>query len=139
MTSQALGETPGRRWASAHPVPWPGHVGVVREQQWIAPDIRRQLQLALAGLWLLDAVLQFQAAMFTTGFAHMLAATAPGNPPVIAGPITWAARIIGDHVTAANAIFAHSASAGPRNRLAADRSRRIGRDSRMGHGRLVVR
>ena len=106
MTSQALGETPGRRWASAHPVPWPGHVGVVREQQWIAPDIRRQLQLALAGLWLLDAVLQFQAAMFTTGFAHMLAATAPGNPPVIAGPITWAARIIGDHVTAANAIFA---------------------------------
>jgi hypothetical protein len=106
MTSQALGGPPGRRWASAHPVPWPGPVGVVLEQQWVAPDIRRRLQLALAGFWLLDAVLQFQAAMFTTGFAHMLAATAPGNPAVIAGPITWAARIIGEHVTAANATFA---------------------------------
>jgi hypothetical protein len=106
MTSQALGEPPSRSWASTLPLPWPGSLGVGQGQQWAAPDLRRLLQLALAGFWLLDAVLQFQAAMFTTGFARMLAATAPGNPAVIAGPITWAARIISEHVTAANATFA---------------------------------
>jgi hypothetical protein len=73
---------------------------------WQPPDARRWLQLALAGLWLLDAVLQFQAFMFTKGFARMLAATAAGNPPAVAGPIVWAARLIGQHPQAANALFA---------------------------------
>ena len=68
--------------------------------------MRRRLQLALAGIWLLDAILQFQAFMFTKGFAQMLGATAPGNPAVIADPINWAARIIGQHGTATNAVFA---------------------------------
>ena len=36
----------------------------------------------------------------------MLAATAPGNPAVIAEPITWAARIIGQHPVGINAAFA---------------------------------
>src|ERR1035438_3944162 len=55
---------------------------------WEAPDARRMLQLCLGGLWLLDAILQYQSFMFTKAFGQMLAATAPGNPAVIASPIT---------------------------------------------------
>jgi hypothetical protein len=42
------------------------------------PDARRYLQLVLAGLWLLDAALQYQAFMFTKGFAGLLAGAAAG-------------------------------------------------------------
>jgi hypothetical protein len=71
-----------------------------------APDARRMLQLALAGVWLLDGVLQYQSFMFTKAFGQMLAATAPGNPGVIASPISWDARLIEHHAVALNAIFA---------------------------------
>ncbi len=71
-----------------------------------APDARRRLQLALAAAWLLDAALQYQPFMFTKAFSRALAAAAQGNPAVVAGPVTWAARIIGQHPTAANAAFA---------------------------------
>ena len=71
-----------------------------------APDARRALQLVLAGIWLLDGVLQYQSFMFTRAFSQMLVGTAAGNPGVIAHPITWAAGIIGDHPTPANAAFA---------------------------------
>ncbi|HEY3869446.1 MAG TPA: hypothetical protein VGM10_13885 [Actinocrinis sp.] len=73
---------------------------------WHAPDTRRALQLALAFIWLLDAILQFQSFMFTTAFSKMLADTASGNPRVIADPITWSARIIGEHPGSTNAAFA---------------------------------
>ncbi len=81
-------------------------LGVAREENWAPPDYRRWLQMGLAFIWLLDAVLQFQAFMFTKGFASMLAGTGPGNPAVIADPISWSARMISDHGTAANAVFA---------------------------------
>jgi hypothetical protein len=73
---------------------------------WAAPDTRRRLQLALAAIWLLDGVLQYQSFMFSHGFAQMLSGTAPGNPGVIAHPITWAAGIIAHHLAATNAAFA---------------------------------
>ena len=85
---------------------WLRSIGVVHEERWTAPDVKRWLQLALAGIWLLDAVLQFQSFMFSKGLSQMLAATAPGNPAVIAGPINWSARIIAGHGTLTNAIFA---------------------------------
>ena len=69
-------------------------------------DSRRVLQLVLAGIWLLDGLLQFQPFMFTKAFGQMLAATAPGNPGVIARPITWDASLIEQHDVALNAIFA---------------------------------
>jgi hypothetical protein len=70
-------------------------------------DPCRWLQLALAGLWLLDGILQFQPYMFTTGFArHVLAPAAAGNPAFIAGPMTTAARLVGHHSVGANAVFA---------------------------------
>jgi hypothetical protein len=85
---------------------WLRGIGVAREDQWAPPDMRRRLQLVLAGIWLLDAILQFQEFMFSHGFSQMLAGTAPGNPGFIASPITWAARIIASHGTATNAVFA---------------------------------
>jgi hypothetical protein len=73
---------------------------------WQAPDGRRRLQLALATIWLLDAVLQCQPAMFSKTFGEMIGAAAPGNPRVVAGPITWNARLIEHHAVLLNTIFA---------------------------------
>jgi hypothetical protein len=84
---------------------WHGHAAAAEERRAV-PDRRRRLQLVLAGIWLLDAVLQYQSFMFSKAFADMLGGTASGNPAVIADPITWSARLIGDHVVVINAIFA---------------------------------
>jgi hypothetical protein len=78
----------------------------VAEQRQAVPDLRRQLQLVLAAVWLLDAVLQYQSFMFTKAFAQMLGGTAAGNPALIADPITWSARLAGNHVVLLNAVFA---------------------------------
>ncbi|MGH3263882.1 MAG: hypothetical protein ACRDNS_18035 [Trebonia sp.] len=67
---------------------------------------RRGLQLALAGLWLIDAVLQFQPAMYTKAFSESLAATAAGNPGIIARPIDWSATLVEHHIAVLNTIFA---------------------------------
>jgi hypothetical protein len=98
MTSQAAEARSADRWLSG--------IGITAADTWTAPDARRKLQLALAGIWLLDAILQFQAFMFSKGFAQMLAGTGPGNPGVIAGPISWSSRIIADHGVVTNALFA---------------------------------
>jgi hypothetical protein len=94
--SESVATSGGTAWRSA----------TVTEQGWVVPDLRRRLQLVLAGIWLLDAVLQYQSFMFTKAFAQMLGASAAGNPAVIADPITWSARLIGNHVVVMNAIFA---------------------------------
>ena len=73
---------------------------------WAALDTRRWLQLGLAALWLTDALLQVQSFMFSKTFGQTLAATAPGNPAVVADPITWSARLIEAHPTWTNAAFA---------------------------------
>jgi hypothetical protein len=70
-----------------------------------APDVRRRLQLGLAGIWLLVALLQYQSFMFSSGFSQMIGGTAAGNPRVVASPITWDATLV-DHHPALNAIFA---------------------------------
>jgi hypothetical protein len=69
-------------------------------------DMRRALQLVLAGVWLLDALLQYQPFMFSKSFGQMLAATAPGNPGVVAHPITWDAALVEHHMVLVNTIFA---------------------------------
>jgi hypothetical protein len=85
---------------------WRGGRGAQAEAAWAPPDARRALQLALAAVWLLDAVLQYQSFMFSKAFSQMLAATAPGNPSVIASPITWDVRLIERHGVVINTIFA---------------------------------
>jgi hypothetical protein len=44
--------------------------------------------------------------MFTRAFGQMLAAAAPGNPPVIARPITWDATLVEHHLVLVNSLFA---------------------------------
>jgi len=65
----------------------------------------RRLQLGLAALWLLDAMLQGQSFMFSRGFARMLAAAARDSPAAVADPANWCARLIGEHPVAANSAF----------------------------------
>jgi hypothetical protein len=85
---------------------WPGRPGAATRAAGEALDPRRALQLALAGIWLLDAVLQYQPFMYTKAFGQMLAGTAAGNPSVIAHPIAWNATLVGHHLVLVNTIFA---------------------------------
>jgi hypothetical protein len=70
------------------------------------PDVRRALQLGLAAIWLLVGVLQYQSFMYSKAFTQMIAVTAPGNPSVIARPITWDATLVEHHLVLINTIFA---------------------------------
>jgi len=85
---------------------WRSRLGGQAQTATQAPDARRVLQLVLAAIWLLDAVLQYQSFMFTKGFSQMLSGTAGGNPSVIARPITWDATLVGHHLVLINTIFA---------------------------------
>ena len=85
---------------------WRSRLGEQGQTATRAPDARRALQLALAAIWVLDAVLQYQSFMFTKGFSKMLAGTANGNPAVIARPITWDASLVGHHLVLINTLFA---------------------------------
>jgi hypothetical protein len=97
----------GENSAAAGVAAWPASRGASgTARTWAAPSFRRWLQLGLAAIWLLDAVLQLQSFMFGKGFSQMLAGTAAGNPGFIADPITWSARLIADHPTWTNAAFA---------------------------------
>jgi hypothetical protein len=85
---------------------WRTRPGARAEAARGAPDARRLLQLALAGIWLLDGVLQYQAFMFSKGFSDMISGTASGNPRAVASPITWNASLVQHHLVLVNAIFA---------------------------------
>jgi hypothetical protein len=68
---------------------------------------RARLQLLLAGLWLLDGILQLQPYMFSRNFAtQTLLPAAAGNPGWIATPVTWAATVIGNHPAPTNTLCA---------------------------------
>jgi hypothetical protein len=85
---------------------WRGRLGTETLAARRPTDARRVLQLVLAAIWLLDGVLQYQGFMFSKGFNQMLASTAPGNPAIIARPITWDANLIDHHMVLLNAVFA---------------------------------
>ena len=68
---------------------------------------RRGIQLALAGFWLLDAALQFQPYMFTTGFGRdVIAPAGDGQPALVSGPVHWGANVIASHPVLTNTPFA---------------------------------
>ncbi len=68
---------------------------------------RRRLQTALAALWLVDAILQYQPSMFTPAFVtHVLEPAAAGTPAFVAVPAGWAAHILLRHVGLYDAGFA---------------------------------
>jgi hypothetical protein len=69
-------------------------------------DARRVLQLALAAIWLLDGLLQYQWFMYTEAFGKMIGGTAAGNPGVIARTISWNAALVEHHLVLLNTVFA---------------------------------
>lgn len=71
------------------------------------PRRRRQLQIVLALLWLLDAGLQAQPYMFGTRFAkQVIEGAAPGNPNVLKQPMMSMAHLILRHPAIWNSGFA---------------------------------
>ncbi|SRR5581483_9662785 len=85
---------------------WRDRLGTRAQAANPAVDLRRALQLGLAGCWLLDAILQYQAFMFGKAFGRMLGAMSVGNPGVIARPIGWNATLVAHHAVLLNTIFA---------------------------------
>jgi hypothetical protein len=85
---------------------WRGRAGARTQAAGATMDARRALQLALAGVWLLDGVLQYQSFMYSKAFSGVLAGTADGNPSVIARPITWDATLVEHHLALVNTLFA---------------------------------
>jgi hypothetical protein len=83
-----------------------GRLGAEASSAAVRPDTRRALQLGLAAVWLLDGVLQYQPLLYTKAFGQSLAATAAGNPAVVARPITWDATLVEHHLVLLNTIFA---------------------------------
>jgi hypothetical protein len=83
-----------------------GRLGTEAQSVAVRPGARRALQLGLAAVWLLDGLLQYQPFMYTQAFAQSLAGGAPGNPAVIARPITWDATLVGHHLVLLNTVFA---------------------------------
>lgn len=82
-------------------------VAVTPARAWVGPERRRQFQLVLASIWLLDGMLQLQAFFFTRAFGNqMIPMTAPGNPSLIASPITWSGAQIAHHAVLADSVFA---------------------------------
>ncbi|HEX6651542.1 MAG TPA: hypothetical protein VF072_02270 [Thermoleophilaceae bacterium] len=67
---------------------------------------RRQLQIALGLLWLLDGALQAQPFMFTSGFAtQVIAPAGQGQPALVAAPVHWVSTAIAAHPVPWNAAF----------------------------------
>jgi hypothetical protein len=68
---------------------------------------RRQLQIALGVLWLLDGALQAQPFMFTHAFAtQLIAGVGHGQPGVVSGPVHLGSVIVAAHPFAWNLLFA---------------------------------
>ena len=92
--------------SSATLTPSSGQIPVTSDRA-AHPTARRRLQLALAGLWVLDGVLKLQPFMFTKDFAPMtLGAASNGAPFWLADPINWVQRIIVDHPVGPMVAFA---------------------------------
>ena len=68
---------------------------------------RRNLQIALGLLWLLDGALQLQPFMLGTGFARqVILPNAAGQPHAVSAAISWSANVIAAHPVAWDVPFA---------------------------------
>jgi hypothetical protein len=96
-----MATTAAPRWQGPR---WGTWVGTVPARRGIT---RRDLQVALGMLWLIDGVLQAQPFMFGPGFAtQVIAPTGQGQPGFVAAPVHWAATLIAAHPVAWNVAFA---------------------------------
>ncbi|HWC85061.1 MAG TPA: hypothetical protein VG388_00885 [Solirubrobacteraceae bacterium] len=68
---------------------------------------RRDLQIILGMLWLLDGALQAQPFMFTHAFAtQVIAPVGQGQPGVVSGPVHLASLVVDAHPVAWDVVFA---------------------------------
>ncbi len=68
---------------------------------------RRNVQVALGIIWLVDAALQFQPFMFTKAFvSNVLAPTASGNPWLFYRPMVWADHFMIHDIAWWNTLYA---------------------------------
>lgn len=92
------------------PTPVTGGVRSEREsikRDWTLVEVRRGLQLVLASIWLIDGVLQLQAAFYAKSFgSQMIRSMAAGNPGFVAHPISWSGLHIASQAQFANTVFA---------------------------------
>jgi hypothetical protein len=66
---------------------------------------RRDLQVALGLLWVLDGALQAQPFMFSGGFAsQVIAPVGSGQPGPVSGPVHWAATLVAANPVVWNAL-----------------------------------
>jgi hypothetical protein len=73
----------------------------------VAVDRRRVLQIALAIIWVIDGLLQFQPFMFTGGFAKMFVdIRGSGNPAWIIASTHWAWTVVARNPILTNTAFA---------------------------------
>jgi hypothetical protein len=71
------------------------------------PVTRRDLQVALGVLWLLDGVLQAQPFMFTHGFAtQLIAGAGQGQPGFVSGPVHLGSVVVAADPVLWNVLFA---------------------------------
>lgn len=99
--------TPSALRASSAPSVAPGRqvpFGAVRA--YFASDSRRTIQSVLGLIWLLDAGLQFQSFMYSSGFIQMLTGMQPGQPHWLASSMNWATGIANGHLDFWNTLFA---------------------------------
>ena len=88
------GPVPRRSVRSGHAYRWP-------------TITRRGVQVTLGVVWLVDAALQLQPFMFTSGLARQVLAPAGADQPAfVAAPIDVVARLIAEHPAPLNAGFA---------------------------------
>jgi hypothetical protein len=97
--------TSGRRWFASDQN---GPLKSARQRRAARPiRLTRALQLALAGLWVLDGILQCQPFMFTSGFLRqIIEPAAQGRPWLIRTSILGPAHFVSHHEVTFNAIFA---------------------------------
>jgi hypothetical protein len=68
---------------------------------------RRDLQITLGVLWLIDAGLQFQPSMFSTRFAtEVIGSAGAGQASFVSAPIDHAVHVVSAHPLPYNAVFA---------------------------------
>jgi hypothetical protein len=91
---------------TTHPRPARLHT-IVARLAWPRAITRRDLQIALGLLWLLDGALQAQPFMFSRGFAtQLIAGVGQGQPGVVSGPVHAASIVLAAHPVVWNLIFA---------------------------------
>lgn len=67
---------------------------------------RRQVQIVLGGVWLLDAALQFQPFMFGRSFVtRIMEAGIPGNPGVVRASLRHVDHLVARHIGSFNTFF----------------------------------